>query len=137
MTINSYCCESQKTISAVKRYTRWIGNKLIGATKKSRSKSSRQNEYVETETGFRRNQRECNEKVRIWSVEAICARCSDFFSVSTSQEKNFSRRILYKILGVKWFIENSEKKVVLATRNLRTNSASTMYYKMVITTMNK
>jgi len=32
---------------------------------------------------------------------------------------------------------HSEKKVVLATRNLRTNSASTMYYKVVTTTMNK
>jgi len=32
---------------------------------------------------------------------------------------------------------HSEKKVVSATRNLRTNSASTMYYKVVITTMNK
>jgi len=31
---------------------------------------------------------------------------------------------------------HSEKKVVPATRNLRINSASTMYYK-VITTMNK
>jgi len=32
---------------------------------------------------------------------------------------------------------HSEKKVVPATRNLRTNNASTMYYKVVITTMNK
>jgi len=32
---------------------------------------------------------------------------------------------------------HSEKKVVPATRNLRINSASTMYYKVVITTMNK
>jgi len=32
---------------------------------------------------------------------------------------------------------HSEKKVVPATRNLSTNSASTMYYKVVITTMNK
>jgi len=32
---------------------------------------------------------------------------------------------------------HSEKKVVSATRNLRTNSASTMYYKVVITIMNK
>jgi len=32
---------------------------------------------------------------------------------------------------------HSEKKVVPGTRNLRTNSASTMYYKVVITTMNK
>jgi len=32
---------------------------------------------------------------------------------------------------------HSEKKVVPATKNLRTNSASTMYYKVVITTMNK
>jgi len=32
---------------------------------------------------------------------------------------------------------HSEKKVVSAIRNLRTNSASTMYYKVVITTMNK
>jgi len=31
---------------------------------------------------------------------------------------------------------HSEKKVVPATRNLRTNSASTVYYKVVITTMN-
>jgi len=29
------------------------------------------------------------------------------------------------------------EKVVPATRNLRTNSVSTMYYKVVITTMNK
>jgi len=29
------------------------------------------------------------------------------------------------------------EKIVPATRNLRTNSASTMYYKVVITTMNK
>jgi len=32
---------------------------------------------------------------------------------------------------------HSEKKVVPATRNFRTNSVSTMYYKVVITTMNK
>jgi len=31
---------------------------------------------------------------------------------------------------------HSEKKVVPATRNWRTNSALTMYYKVVITTMN-
>jgi len=34
-------------------------------------------------------------------------------------------------------IIHAEKKVVPATRNLRTNSASTMYYKVIITTMNK
>jgi len=32
---------------------------------------------------------------------------------------------------------HSEKKVVATTRNLRTNSASTMYHRVVITTMNK
>jgi len=32
---------------------------------------------------------------------------------------------------------HSEKKVIPATRNLRTNSVSTMYYKVVITTTNK
>jgi len=31
----------------------------------------------------------------------------------------------------------SEKKVVPATKNLTINSASTMYYKIVITTINK
>jgi len=34
------------------------------------------------------------------------------------------------------FVNPLEKKVVPATRNLRTNSVSTMYYK-VVTTMNK
>jgi len=34
-------------------------------------------------------------------------------------------------------LTHSEKKVVPATRNLRTNSASTTYHKVVITTMNK
>jgi len=34
-------------------------------------------------------------------------------------------------------VPHSDKKVIPATRNLRTNSASTMYYKVVITTMNK
>jgi len=29
-------------------------------------------------------------------------------------------------------IAHSEKKVILATRNLRTNSVSTMYYKIVV-----
>jgi len=32
---------------------------------------------------------------------------------------------------------HSEKKVVPPTRNFRTNSASTMYYKVAITTINK
>jgi len=34
-------------------------------------------------------------------------------------------------------LPHSEKRVVPAIRNLRTNNASTMYYKVVITTMNK
>jgi len=42
---------------------------------------------------------------------------------------------IVKIMVVKTI--HSKKKVVPATRNLRTNSASTMYYKIVIITMNK
>jgi len=40
-------------------------------------------------------------------------------------------------LAKDFMLLHAEKKVVPATRNLRTNSVSTMYYKVVITTMNK
>jgi len=43
--------------------------------------------------------------------------------------------ILLKKEGYEYI--HSEKKVVPATKNLRINSASTMCYKVVITTMNK
>jgi len=43
---------------------------------------------------------------------------------------------VFEIKEIK-IIPYSEKKVVPAIRNLKTKSASTMYYKIVITTMNK
>jgi len=45
--------------------------------------------------------------------------------------------MLIIISNAKSDILHSEEKVVPATRNLRTNSASIMYYKVVIATMNK
>jgi len=49
-------------------------------------------------------------------------------TIETKLEKN-DNNVYFKL--------HSEKKVVPATRNLRTNNVSTMYYKVVITITNK
>jgi len=63
---------------------------------------------------------------------------TDLKIILLDHQNNFVRNLKIMNNDAKNFdILHSEKKVVPATRNLRTNSASTMYYKVVITSMNK
>jgi len=63
---------------------------------------------------------------------------TDLNIILLDHQNNFVRSLrIMNNDAINFDILHSEKKIVSATRNLRTNNASTMYYKVVITTMNK